>query len=855
MNSATVAKTIDGIDTELKHAEIGRDVRAMDIILDNVVAADLRPVAPEFGATNVSLTPNLSWEDDLDRGSYTVVVSYNSDLSNPVVNTVVEVKNYTVPSPLNVTTKFYWKVVANETVDLPAIVAQVGVDDSLQGDRDSLKLHYDALNGANWDNAWDTSVIENGDLGTLYGVTTDDNGRVTEIDVISNGLVGQLPEWPGLQEMWKYYVKQNIPELGGNQPERITGPIPKSLGGVSKKVTHLSLAGSRMSSEPEDVMRRPDEDDLGYNMKSGVGANQFSGGIPEELKQTRLKIFEIDGQWSQLNAVWDPEWGTAWDIERIFFAGAAHHSGQSDLYPNDNGFSLSGFISNTKHWVDCEYFVFINQDITGVAVDAFEGWNPIRGRFIGFNPEQPEQGWSQPFPDMSSLTSTQVIKTTNINFTGPYPAYFHNGDFTRLQELFFRGTDIEMPDPNLFPDMSQLPDLRRFSFQGNSSSQKQPFTGKLFADGEYVGGYFENRMINFNTRYTSMNVSVPDGAHEWYRLRYWYDNQGESAGYVSNRPPGEYSPSLRRLYFFENNYNQRVPEWGKAGSLVKYGKVWESGDVDAHGVEDAGQDLYYMEDLSADFNRDRTVSGSLVISGYAPETPTDSGRKIRITTGGSTQMFTIVSNTVDRIIFKSDDPPNIDGSSTYEVVQNGEDDNRAFSSGISWRDNFMYGLIRNGCAPEHLVGGNFDISDNLLTYKDIRPSLAYIESVEANSPSVAQQYWPSEFESGEATGFEYKYWPQKRFGQGIPNIAPVQDIQVIVGQSFEIDFSDYVSDQHNVYAWYKNGALISGETSNKLTVASAQQSDFADYELVVTNPQVPKLTEIRSQIINVEEDI
>ena len=60
-------------------------------------------------------------------------------------------------------------------------------------DRAVLEAFYDATGGAGWANStnWKTA------LGEWYGVTTDSNGRVTQLDLGSNHLTGQIPPGRG----------------------------------------------------------------------------------------------------------------------------------------------------------------------------------------------------------------------------------------------------------------------------------------------------------------------------------------------------------------------------------------------------------------------------------------------------------------------------------------------------------------------------------------------------------------------------------------------------------------------------------------------------------------------------------
>ena len=58
-------------------------------------------------------------------------------------------------------------------------------------DRDALVALYNATDGANWTD--NTNWLSDEPLGDWHGVTTDDQGRVTELDFRGNQLSGTIP--------------------------------------------------------------------------------------------------------------------------------------------------------------------------------------------------------------------------------------------------------------------------------------------------------------------------------------------------------------------------------------------------------------------------------------------------------------------------------------------------------------------------------------------------------------------------------------------------------------------------------------------------------------------------------------
>ena len=91
----------------------------------------------------------------------------------------------------------------------------------VNADRATLAALYNATNGSSWQD--DTNWLSNRPLGEWHGVSTDADGRVTELVFGSNQLSGPIPSELGnldnLQEV----------RLWGNQ---LSGPIPSELGNL-----------------------------------------------------------------------------------------------------------------------------------------------------------------------------------------------------------------------------------------------------------------------------------------------------------------------------------------------------------------------------------------------------------------------------------------------------------------------------------------------------------------------------------------------------------------------------------------------------------------------------------------------
>ena len=133
-------------------------------------------------------------------------------------------------------------------------------------DRAALMALYNGTNGPNW--AGNANWGSSAPLSQWHGVTTDNMGRVTEIDLYGNRLSGPIPvELGNLSNLRDLF-------LGGNQ---LSGSIPVELGNLSN-LHDLFLGDNQLSgSIPIEL------GSLSNLIGLGLSQNQLSGPIPAEL--------------------------------------------------------------------------------------------------------------------------------------------------------------------------------------------------------------------------------------------------------------------------------------------------------------------------------------------------------------------------------------------------------------------------------------------------------------------------------------------------------------------------------------------------------------------------------------------
>ena len=211
------------------------------------------------------------------------------------------------------------------------------------GDRAALVALYNATDGDNWAN--NTNWLSDEPLGDWFGVTTDVNGRVTELDLSDNSLAGDLPAELGdlanLKELelgGDYFCTDGscqpdspsanqltgeIPrelanlldlEVLGLSANRLTGEIPVWLGDLSD-LEVLDLSANRLTGEiPTELGKLSNLEALSLN------ANRLTGEIPPELGDlSNLKLLGLFG--NQLTGEIPPELGRLTNLESLYLDG------------------------------------------------------------------------------------------------------------------------------------------------------------------------------------------------------------------------------------------------------------------------------------------------------------------------------------------------------------------------------------------------------------------------------------------------------------------------------------------------------------------------------------------------------
>ena len=200
----------------------------------------------------------------------TPVVAVPTATGMPLVTPVLLPTPTAIPTPTLVPTP--------TLIPTPAPTPIPAGETSAATDRTALVALYNAAGGTDWTNDWSWATDRS--LENWNGVTTDGNGRVTELDLSDNNLTGSIPaELGNLSSL-------TVLNLWNNN---LTGSIPAELGNLST-LTRLDLGNNNLSGFIPPELGR-----LSNLTTLDVSSNDLTGTLPPELGNlSDLERFAVD---------------------------------------------------------------------------------------------------------------------------------------------------------------------------------------------------------------------------------------------------------------------------------------------------------------------------------------------------------------------------------------------------------------------------------------------------------------------------------------------------------------------------------------------------------------------------------
>lgn len=171
---------------------------------------------------------------------------------------------------------------------------------SFSGDRAALVALYHATDGPNWND--NTNWLTDAPLGQWFGVTTNPNGRVYELNLPDNNLSGPIPsEFGALTGLQNLQLQINA----------ISGKLPPELANLAS-LQHLVLGFNDLSGPIP-----PELAELSQLRTLSLWVNSLTGPIPAELgKLTGLRTLRLGH--NMLNGQIPPELGDLANVEHLW---------------------------------------------------------------------------------------------------------------------------------------------------------------------------------------------------------------------------------------------------------------------------------------------------------------------------------------------------------------------------------------------------------------------------------------------------------------------------------------------------------------------------------------------------------
>ena len=310
----------------------------------------------------------------------------------------------------------------------------------LDADRLPLIAFYNATDGEDWVN--DDQWLSDAPLENWFGVETDADGRVTELDLSFNRLYGTLPpEIRDLTELRVLHLRHN----------RLFGTLPPEIGALTE-LRELHLHYNRFSGTiPPEIGNLTRLRDL------QLYRNNLSGIIPAALGDL-TELTDLDLSYNELAGTVPPEIGELVQLRTLYLEsnnlfGAippeiGNLTGLSLLWLHSNG--LSGSIPpELGNLASLARLALYNNDLTGSIPGEIGGLTNLAQMYIHNNK------LSGDLPDeFGNLVNLSELRMGGNDFSGPFPVVLTR--LPSIDTLVLVGSGYTGTLPDEIGDMASL---------------------------------------------------------------------------------------------------------------------------------------------------------------------------------------------------------------------------------------------------------------------------------------------------------------------------------------------------------------------------------------------------------------
>ncbi len=410
--------------------------------------------------------PSIGWQK-LDGGNLTATVYLHSSV------TTGQTYYYTVAALDSNGVLGAWAQNASVTVPEPP------ANPDLPAERAALSALYNATDGPNW--ARSANWLSESSIATWHGVVTDEEGRVIELALASNGLEGTIPALSALTQLRILSLGSN--RLSGSVPDlshfpnllaldldsnQITGPIP-DLDALTA-LEWLSLSNNQLTGQIPALRS------LASLTVLDLSNNQLTGSIPPVNALTRLGSLSLSG--NELSGS-IPDLSALTDLTDLHL-GANQLSGSipdlsaltglRSLSLSDN--ELSGSIPDLGNLTNLTVLEIGNNQLSGSAPDL-SAHVSLRVLNLGHNQ------LSGTLPDLRALANLTELSMPNNQFSG---AVTNISSLSKLTWLDLSNNQLtgSLPAPGSLTELSRM-DLGHNRFSG-TIPDLSPFSKLIHLD-------------------------------------------------------------------------------------------------------------------------------------------------------------------------------------------------------------------------------------------------------------------------------------------------------------------------------------------------------------------------------------
>ncbi|WP_165779143.1 T9SS type A sorting domain-containing protein [Rhodohalobacter barkolensis] len=419
--------------------------------------------------------------------------------------------------------------------------------DSLEGDFEALQDIYEVTNGHDWTNnsGWETMTPEN--MGSAYGVTVNNSGRVTELRLFNNNLRNYITDSknePVLSEDGRYQLIDGyaLKESIGNLKKleyidirlnKLTGDIPLSFWELSN-LRVASLGYRQVNVVDLETTKWP------YPEKDDYIGNKFTGGIPSSISN----MVNLERLFLERNYFYDTTIPSElFSLPKIEFIALNHngHTGNIDNVGNAKTLKNLQIRGSDPHHSRGDNP--INEILTGPLPESLGGLQNLQTvRFggQGFTGEIP-QSWS-------NLPSLVLLLLGGNPLSGDFPSHINNRNLPKLHTFSIKNTNIKSSiDPEY--------DSNKFSYYVISQTEVSGSLPDTWKNSSSPG--FFNGMKIIEMQDLGLNGEFIDDLSSMYQLRHIFAHGNNFTGSLPSDWPS--ATSVARIYLSDNDFSGAIP--------------------------------------------------------------------------------------------------------------------------------------------------------------------------------------------------------------------------------------------------------------------------------------------------------